>query len=107
MSEITAEELKERFEAGDDLCVVDIRPKEDYESETIEEAQNLPIREALLNGDIDTVQEQLDELPEDEEIVMFCDAGVASGETAKMLSEQGHDSKALEGGLNSWKETQE
>ena len=107
MSEITAEELKERLEAGDDLCVVDIRPEEDYEMETIEGAQNLPIREALQNGDLETVQERLDELPEDREIVMFCDAGVTSGETAKMLSEQGHDSKAIDGGLNSWKENRD
>lgn len=104
MSEIPAEELKERLEAGDDLCVVDIRPEEDYEAETIEGAQNLPIREALKNGNIEAVQERLDELPEDQEIVMFCDAGITSRETAKMLSEQGHNSKALDGGLNSWKE---
>ena len=106
MSEITAKELKEQLESDDKPCIVDIRSEDDYETETIEGAQNLPIREALLNGDLETVQEQLDELPDDEEVVMFCDAGVASGETAKIHSERGHDSKALDGGLNSWKENQ-
>ena len=104
MSQITAEELKRRLEAGDDLSVVDIRSEEAYKTETIEGSQNLPLREALLDGDLDTVQEYLDELPDDEEVVTFCDAGVASEQTAEMLSDQGHDAKALDGGLNSWKE---
>ena len=57
-----------------------------------------------MNGDLDTVQEYLDELPDDEEVVTFCNAGVASEQTAELLSDQGHDAKALDGGLNSWKE---
>jgi rhodanese-related sulfurtransferase len=105
MSQITADELKRRLEAGEDITLVDIRPEEDYEAETIEGSQNLPLREAMLDGDLETVQEYLDELPDDEEVVTFCDAGVTSGQTAEMLSEQGHDAKALDGGLNSWKET--
>ena len=107
MSQITAEELKERLEAGDDLSVVDIRSEEAYETETIEGSQNLPLREALLEGDLDTVQEYLDELPDDEEVVTFCNAGVASEQTAEMLSDQGYDAKALDGGLNSWKENED
>lgn len=106
MSQITAEELKERLEAGDDPAVVDIRSEEDHESETIEGSRNLPLREALLNSDLDTVQEYLDELPEDQEVVTFCDAGVASEQTAQMLADQGYDAKYLDGRLNSWKETE-
>lgn len=104
MSRITAEELKERLDAGDDLSVVDIRPEADHETETIEGSQNIPLRGALLDGDLDTVQEHLDEFPNDKEVVTFCDAGVTSEQTAEMLSERGHDAKALDGGLNCWKE---
>ena len=78
MSQITAEELEERLEAGDDLSLVDIRSKNDYEAETIEGSQNLPIREALMNGDLETVQEYLAEIPDDKEVITFCDAGVTS-----------------------------
>ena len=106
MSKITAEELKQRLEAGDDLALVDIRSEDDYEAETIEGSQHLPIRDALMDGDLETVQEYLSELPDDEEVVTFCDAGVTSGQTAEMLSEQGYDAKALDGGLNSWKENE-
>ena len=106
MSKITAEELKQRLEAGEDLALVDIRSEDDYEAETIEGSQNLPIRDALMNGDLETVQEYLTELPDDKEVVTFCDAGVASGQTAEMLSEQGYDAKALDGGFNSWKENE-
>lgn len=104
MSQITAEELKQRLEAGEELSVVDIRSEEDYEAETIEGSQNLPLREALIDGDLDTVQDYLDELPDNKEVVTFCDAGVTSEQTAELLSDQGHDAKALDGGLNSWKE---
>ena len=107
MSQITAEKLKKRLEAGDDLSVVDIRSEEAHETETIEGSQNLPLREALLDGDLDTVQEYLDELPDDKEVVTFCDAGVTSEQTAEMLSDQGYDAKALDGGLNSWKENED
>ena len=106
MSQITAEELEERLKAGSDLSLVDIRSEDDYETETIEGSQNLPIREALMDGDLETVQEYLAELPDDKEIVTFCDAGVTSTQTAEMLSEQGYDAKALDGGLNSWKENE-
>ena len=106
MSQITAEELKQRLEAGDDLALVDIRSEDDYEAETIEGSQNLPIRDVLMDGDLETVQEYLSKLPDDEEVVTFCDAGVTSGQTAEMLSEQDYDAKALDGGLNSWKENE-
>jgi rhodanese-related sulfurtransferase len=107
MNQITAEELQQRLEAGEDLSVVDIRSEEDYEAETIEGSQNLPLREALLNGDLDAVQDYLDELPDDKEVVTFCDAGVASEQTAELLSDQRHDAKALDGGFDSWKEQHE
>jgi rhodanese-related sulfurtransferase len=88
MSQITAEELKERLEDGDNLSIIDIRSEEDYEAETIEASQNLPLREALMDGDPDTVQDYLDELPDDKEVVTFCDAGVTSEQTAELLSDQ-------------------
>ena len=62
MSQITAEE---RLEAGNDLSLADIRSKNDYEAETIEGSHNLPIREDLIDGDLEIVQESLAELPDD------------------------------------------
>lgn len=101
MTTIEPEIFREWLENGEDVCVVDIRSEEDYEQGHIKGSQNRPIREALLSGD---VEEALAEL---EDLVMICDAGVASTETARQLQDQGRDVSALDGGLNAWKRDQE
>lgn len=107
MTAIDPETLREQLENGKDVCVVDIRSEHDYEDDHIEESENRPIREALLSGNVETALAELDDLPDDEELVMVCDAGVASTETARLLQKQGRDASALEGGLDAWKRDQE
>lgn len=107
MTTIDPETLRERLENGEDVCVVDIRSEDDYEEDHIEGSQNRPIREALLSGNVEEALAELDGLPEDEELVMVCDAGVASTETARQLQDQNKDASALEGGLDAWKRDQE
>lgn len=102
MISIGPTELRRRLEKGEDVRVVDTRSLEDHEADGIEGSQNLPIREALLSGDVDDAVEQLDTLPKDTELVTVCDAGHASGETARLLRERGYDAKVLEGGLQAW-----
>lgn len=107
MTKIDPVTLREQLENGEDICVVDIRSEADYEEGHIEGSENRPIREALLSGDVEAALAELDDLPEDEELVMVCDAGVASTETARQLQDQGRDASALDGGLNAWKQDQE
>lgn len=95
MVTIDAQTLRERLEDGEDICIVDIRLEEAYEEEHMKESQNRPIREALLSGNVDKALAELDDLPDDEELVMVCDAGVASTETARKLQEQGRDGAPL------------
>ena len=107
MPTIEPEILRERLENGEDVCVVDIRSEEDYEQGHIEGSQNRPIREALLSGDVEEALAEVDDLPDDEDLVMVCDAGVASTKTIRQLQDQGRDASALDGGLNAWKRDQE
>lgn len=107
MTTIDPEELQAKLENGEDVCVVDIRSEEDYEENHIEDSENHPIRDALLSGNVEEALAALDDLPNDEELVMVCDAGVASTETARQLQEQGKDATALDGGLNAWEQSQE
>ncbi|MFC6764578.1 rhodanese-like domain-containing protein [Natrinema soli] len=107
MTTINPETLREQLKNGEDVCVVDIRPEDDYEEDHIEGSQNRPIREALLSGDVEEALAELDDLPDDEDLVMVCDAGVASTETAHQLQDQGKDASALDGGLDAWKRDQE
>lgn len=89
MATIDPETLRKKLENGENVCVVDIRSEEDYEEDHIAGSENRPIREALLSGDVETALAELDDLPDDEELVMVCDAGVASTETASQLQDQG------------------
>ncbi len=107
MTTIGPEGLRTKLENGEDVCVVDIRPEEDYEENHIEDSENRPIREALLSGNVEEALAELDDLPDDEELVMVCDAGVASTETARQLQDQGKDATALDGGLNAWEQSKE
>ncbi|RBI60250.1 hypothetical protein DMJ13_18045 [halophilic archaeon] len=107
MAGISPDELRERLQNNANIRIVDIRSPEDYEEEHIEGSENLPVREVLLSGNVDEAQELLDELPAETEIVTVCDAGHMSGETATMLREQGYDAKALDNGLEGWKQTTE
>jgi rhodanese-related sulfurtransferase len=107
MTTIDPETLRAKLENGEDVCVVDIRPQEDYEENHIEDSENRPIREALLSGNVEEALAELDDLPDDEELVMVCDAGIASTETARELQDQGKNACALDGGLNAWKQNQE
>lgn len=107
MTTIGPEDLRERLENGEDVRVVDIRSEEDYADDHIDGSENRPIREDLLSGDVEAALAELDDLPDDEELVMVCDAGVASTETARLLQDQGQDASALDGGLDAWKREQE
>ena len=107
MAGISPEELRERLQNDANIRIVDIRSPEDYEEDHIDGSENLPVREALLSGDVDKAQELLDDLPNEAEIVTVCDAGHVSGETANMLREQGYDAKALDNGLKGWNQNSE
>lgn len=76
MTTIDSEALQTKLDNGEGVCVVDIRPEEDYEANHIEGSENKPIREALLSGDREAALAELDELPDDEELVMVCDSGL-------------------------------
>lgn len=107
MATIDPDEVRAKLENGEGMCVVDIRSEEDYQESHIENSENRPIREDLLSGNVEEALAELDDLPDDEELVMVCDAGVASRETAQQLQERGKDAHALDGGLNAWKQSQE
>lgn len=107
MTTLAPDALREKLENGEDVCVVDIRPKEDFEERHIEGSENRPIREDLLSGNVEAALAELDDLSDDEELVMVCDAGVASTETARQLQDQGKNASALDGGLNAWDSGQE
>ena len=95
--EITAAEVRERLEKGDDLVILDVRTKEEYESETghLKGAILLPIQE------LETRYTELDSL-KTKEIVAYCRSGLRSERASKFLGEKGFKVYNMLGGILEW-----
>jgi glyoxylase-like metal-dependent hydrolase (beta-lactamase superfamily II) len=99
---IVPDELAERFKRGERPYLLDVRRAEDFADWRIEGAENLPIYDDLLDREFDGLAAALDDLPEDEEIVTVCVAGVTSQYAAESLSDRGFDARSLDGGMRAW-----
>jgi len=95
VEEVTAEELKKMRDDGVDFFLLDVREQSEYDS-------------CNLNGTlipIATLEDRLDEIPQDKIIVVHCKYGGRSSKAAKFLSESGFsDVKNLTGGIMAWVE---
>ena len=98
MTNITAEELKQRMDAGEKINLVDVREPDERAAFNIG-GLFVPL------GKIQTMQtEELDDL-KNEEIVVYCRSGNRSGQPCLILETMGFTNcKNLVGGMNSWQE---
>ena len=98
MTNITAEELKQRMDAGEKINLVDVREPDERAAFNIG-GLFVPL------GKIQTMQtEELDDL-KNEEIVVYCRSGNRSGQACLILETMGFSNcKILVGGMNSWQE---
>lgn len=98
MQNITAEELKQRMDAGEALNIVDVRePHENAE---------FNIGGVLVPlGQIQAMQvDELEDLKE-KEVIVYCRSGNRSGQAAMILETMGFtDVKNLTGGMLNWQE---
>jgi len=103
-NEIEPSEVARRVHGGDgdDLYVLDVRNRDDYEEWQIDGSHNLPIYDELLDGDLSTLQEHVDALPRDEEIAVVCVGGVTSADAADLLSEEGFEARSMADGMKGW-----
>nr|WP_233341076.1 MBL fold metallo-hydrolase [Haloprofundus sp. MHR1] len=85
-----------------DPFVLDVRREEEYDEWQIPGSTNLPIYDELLDYDYSTLEAHLDDLPEDEEIIVVCIAGVTSARAADFLREHGYDAESVDDGMNGW-----
>ncbi len=93
---IAAAELKRRIAAGDDVVVVDVRPRQEFEAGHIAGAVSIPLEE---------LSERLDELPDDVEVVAYCRGPycVLAPEAVAQLREAGRQVRRLEVGYPEWR----
>ena len=98
MTNITAEEVKARLEAGEKLNLVDVR-------EPAENAEFNIGGKLLPLGKIQTMQTEDIEDLKNEEVICYCRSGARSMQASMMLETFGFTNvKNLTGGMMGWKE---
>ncbi|KTG08196.1 rhodanese [Haloprofundus marisrubri] len=100
-TQITARELAEKQDDGDDYLLVDTRPEESYESWHVTDAKNLPF------GPTETLDDdsraQIDDWAGDKPILTICGKGATSTTLAAELDANGYDDvSVVKGGMRDW-----
>lgn len=92
---ITAEEAKKRMDSENEVVILDVRTKEEYEEAHIPGAILIP------NEEIG--KEPLEQLADlDKEILVYCRSGNRSAQAAKKMIEAGYTKVYDFGGITDW-----
>ena len=95
VEEITATELKNRIDAGEDVQIIDVRQPEEYAFAKIEGAKLIPLGE---------LPSRLNELDPTREVIFQCKSGVRSARAVEFVQQSGYQgtAKNLRGGITAW-----
>jgi len=97
MKTITAKELKEKIDKGEDFVLIDVLSKESFEAKHIKGSINIPTSE---------LGQRVNELPDkDKEIIVYCASKTcpASPAAARHLEDLGYTNVVdFEDGLAGW-----
>jgi adenylyltransferase/sulfurtransferase len=95
VEEITATELKKKFDEGDDFQLIDVRQPDEYAFARIEGAKLLPLGEII---------KRMGELDPDKEVIVQCKMGGRSARAIEALRSAGYAGplKNLRGGITAW-----
>lgn len=95
MQEISATELKQRLDAGDDIQIIDVRQPDEHAVARIEGATLIPLGEVVARmGEIDPSRET----------VVHCKLGGRSAKAIEALTAAGFAGSLtnLKGGITAW-----
>ena len=95
MQEITATELKNRLDAGEDIQIIDVRQPDENAFAKIEGSKLIPLGEVL---------NRMNEIDENRETVVHCKMGGRSARAIDALQRSGFKGKLmnLKGGILGW-----
>jgi rhodanese-related sulfurtransferase len=95
MKFITARDLKNKMDAGQSICVIDIREPFEYQFCNIG-SLHIPMAE---------LPDKIHEIPSHEMIVLMCKSGKRAEAVGNLISvEKGIEVFILEGGITAWKD---
>lgn len=95
MQEITATELKQRLDNGDDLQIIDVREPNEYEIARLENSKLIPLAQVVNRAQ---------EIDPERETVVHCKGGTRSAKAIEALTNAGFKGKLLnlKGGIGAW-----
>jgi rhodanese-related sulfurtransferase len=86
-------DVHKMMEAGEEFFLLDCREPWEFETARIEGAALIPMQQ---------IPNQLDEIPKDRTVVVYCHAGVRSYNAAAWLQQQGFNVLSMSGGIDQW-----
>jgi len=93
--EITPEDVKDKFDAGENFVLLDVREPWEFETARIDGAKLIPM------GDVPSRAHQ--DLDPEESIVVLCHHGVRSMNVTVWLRQQGFENvQSMRGGIDAW-----
>lgn len=94
--QITAEQLRQRLESGEDLVLIDVREDDEVAFGMIPGAKHIPMGE---------IPQHTDELPKEAELIFICRSGARSQRVCEYLQQFGFKTSNLSGGMIDWNES--
>ena len=95
MEEITAAELKDRLDRGDDIQVIDVREPHEYDIARLDNSKLIPLAQVV---------NRMDEIDSTRETVVHCKGGGRSAKAIEALQNAGFKGRLLnlKGGIGGW-----
>jgi sulfur-carrier protein adenylyltransferase/sulfurtransferase len=95
MEEITATEMKQRLDKGDDIQIIDVREPHEYEIARIPSSKLIPLGQVL---------NRMNEIDSERETIVHCKGGVRSAKAIEALQRSGFQGHLinLKGGITAW-----
>jgi len=95
MPEITATELKQKLDRGEDVQIIDVRESDEVAFARIPNAVHIPLAQVV---------DRMGEIDPSRETIVHCKAGVRSARAIEALKRSGFsgDLTNLRGGITAW-----
>jgi len=95
MEKMTATELKQRLDSGDDIQIIDVREEFEVKFARIPNSKHIPLAQVLS---------RMDEIDPNREAVVYCKMGGRSARAIDALQRSGFQGKLinLSGGILGW-----
>lgn len=90
---ILPKELKKKLDNNEDFFLLDVRNPNEYATTKLKRAVLIPLPQ---------LESEIDNIPKNKEIIIYCHHGNRSLEAAKLLKKYGLNVKSLVGGIDAW-----